>query len=543
MARKDFPDKVLGWLEAIESLSNDNPTETLEYCDKVEEYAHKNKSDYLSGFSLYYRGFISYFMNDLEKAVSYFSEALNLLVDAEEWNLVGRCYNALGNIADFQGDFSLAIDYFFKGRNCCREHELDTTRYYLESNIANVYLALGEPLNAVPRLQECEALIKKGLPFSSASKTVVYANLANSYLLLNELDLAESYIKLLEEECEDDDSIVNEISCLYLKIRLYNSRGEIEARDEAIAEIRKVELSSSAVLDALTELGILANLFLEIKNYEAFCSLIDQIDLFANTSHVRKKTIRLRMAYYKAINDMDSYAKAAVVYYELSEELESRQSKVISHNIMIRSHLEEEEARRKEVEKTNRLLKRKSEKDALTGMNNRYKLNEQLELSFHRAYVSGSPLAVEILDIDCYKEYNDNYGHQAGDDCLIKIADVIQSMEEYSGVHTGRYGGDEFLIIYEDYDKEDVKVMADILRARIHSLNLEHKYSRVDKCVTVSQGVFHKIPVGNNKTWDFLYAADMALYAIKRKSRDAYFVASSLREINTFSKANSEDKK
>ena len=543
MARKEFPDKVLEWMEAIETLSSENPMGAMEYCDKLEQHAQEVKSDYLKGYSLFYRGFSNYVMNDLEKSVSYFSEALNLLLDAEEWNLVGRCYNALGNIADFQGDFSLAVDYFFKGLNCCREHELDNTRYYLESNVANVYLALGEPLNAVPRLQECEALIKKGLPFSSSSKTVVYANLANSYLLLNELDLAESYIKLLKVECKDDNSIVNQISYLYLQIRLFNARGEVEARDEAICEIRKIELNSSAVFDALTELSILATLFLEIKNYEAFCALIDQIELFANTSHVRKKALRLRMTYYKAINDMDSYTKTAVEYYELSEELESRQNRMISHNIMIRSHLEDEATRRKEVEKTNRMLKRKSEKDALTGMNNRYKLNEQLELSFHRAYVSGSPLAVEILDIDCYKEYNDNYGHQAGDDCLIEIADVIRSMEEYTGVHTGRYGGDEFLIIYEDYDREDVKAMVERLHAKIHNLNLEHKYSRVGKCVTISQGIFHKIPVGNNKTWDFLYAADMALYAVKRKSRDAYFIASSLKEINAFSKAAGESKK
>jgi len=543
MARKEFPDNVLEWMETVENISSENPLGALEYCEKLDRYSKKAKSDYVKGFSLFYRGFCKYFLNDLEEAVFYFSDALNLLVDAEEWNLVARCYNALGNIADFQGDLSLAIDYFFKGLNCCREHELESTRYYLESNIANVYLSLGEPLNAVPRLQECEALIKKGLSFSSASKTVVYANMANSYLLLNELDLAEGYIDLLKKESEDDNSVVNQISCLYLQIRLFNSRGQTEARDEAIQEIRKVDLNSTVIFDALTELGILANLFLEIKNYEAFCALINQIDLFTSTANVRKKTLRLRIAYYKAIGDMDNYTKAAVEYYELSEELESRQNRIISHNIMIRNHLEEEATRRREVEKTNRLLKRKSERDALTGMNNRYKLNELLELSFHRAYIGGSPLAIEILDIDCYKEYNDNYGHQAGDDCLIKIAEAIQSMEEYIGVHTGRYGGDEFLIIYEDYDKEDVEAMAEQLRSKIYNLNLEHKYSNVAKCVTISQGVFHKIPAAGNKTWDFLYAADMALYAVKRKSKNDYFVASSLKEINTFSKMSNEKAK
>ena len=141
------------------------------------------------------------------------------------------------------------------------------------------------------------------------------------------------------------------------------------------------------------------------------------------------------------------------------------------------------------------------------------------------------PLTFEILDIDCYKEYNDHYGHQAGDECLIRIADVIRSMEEYAGIHTARYGGDEFVIIYEEYSRKDVEKMAQRLHDKIYNLNVEHKHSKVSDRVSISQGLFHKIPSGLNKTWDFLYGADMALYITKSLGKNNYHIGTDFEEI------------
>ena len=192
-------------------------------------------------------------------------------------------------------------------------------------------------------------------------------------------------------------------------------------------------------------------------------------------------------------------------------------------------------AKRKEIERTNLLLKQKSEQDALTGLNNRYKLNELAELAFHKAQSSGTPLAIEILDIDYYKEYNDNYGHQAGDEVLIRIADAIRSLEEYDGVHTARYGGDEFVVIYEGYSPEEVERMAQLLQDKIYELNIEHKFSAVSDRVSISQGLFHQIPSKINKLWDFLYGADMILYVVKRRGKNNYHLEKSFEDAAQYS--------
>lgn len=541
MKQREFPQEVQEWLTAVEEYTAvSNVKAVMERCDKLEQYADKVQSDYIRGYSLYYRGYCDYYYrNDLEKGIESLSIAINCLIAEEEWELAARTYNELGNIADFQGDLSLAIDCFFKGLACCHEHNLGATTYYLESNIANIYIELGEPSNAVSRLLTCEELVKNT---SNSIRALIYANITNCYIQLNELEKAEMYLQKLQGVTTQRSSLIYRVLILYLQTALLNAKKEYEARDKVIAEFQKLELTTFVVIDTLNELCAHAEMLLEIGYYEAFCKLVDQMDALTDTSNVRKKTTKLRLKYYKQINDQEKYVKMTVRYYELSESEEHQQNKVISHNILIRSYLDEEAAKRREIEKANQMLKHKSEKDALTGMNNRYKLSELSELAFQRAYANGLPLAIEIVDVDCFKEYNDNYGHQAGDECLIKIARAIQSMEQYAGVHTGRYGGDEFMIVYENYAQEDVQKMAEQLRTQIRNLSIEHKHSGVGNCVTVSQGIFQKIPMGNNKLWDFLYVADMALYAVKKKSRDSYLVAASLKEVNEFSQAAKREK-
>ena len=92
---------------------------------------------------------------------------------------------------------------------------------------------------------------------------------------------------------------------------------------------------------------------------------------------------------------------------------------------------------------------------------------------------------------------------------------------------------DEFVLIYEDYSKQDVEKMAKRLQDKIYSLNIEHRNSRVSDRVTISQGLFHKIPSGGNKTWDFLYGADMALYGVKYRGKNDYFVGTTFDEVRS----------
>ena len=531
-----YPAHVQEWIGIVEKSIGGDSERLMECCDKIYEYAEAVNSNYLRGFSLFFKGFWYYSETMLEDSMRTLSAALNYLVSEDAWYMTARTYNSMGNIADFQGDLSLATDCYCKGLQISKEHDFGILSFSISSNIANVHISLGQVEHAIEMLHYCEQLLSEGVKVSDIARIVVHANLATCYVRLGDLERGKDYLDRLIQTCGDRMAEQNLVTVYIIQSELYHALGDAEKRDAAIADLDNLKLHSTSILDALSELCRHAMLLLELDKIPEFLNLTKQIERCADGAEIQKKVLELQLKYYKKIGDTAMCEETAVKYYEAVEQCEGMRNKIISHNISIRLHLDEEAAKRKEEERTNLLLKRKSESDALTGMNNRYKLNELTELAFHRAYTNGTPIAMEILDIDYYKQFNDNYGHQAGDECLIKIADAIRSMEEYPNVFTARYGGDEFVVIYEDYTIEEVEKMARMLRSKIRDLNIEHRYSKISDRITISQGLFHRIPAGSNKPWDFLHCADMVLYGVKNRSRDSFYIATSLAEASEYSK-------
>ena len=522
MQKRDLPQYVRDWMLEVEQNVMTNNERMVEYCDKIDQYAEEKNDTFLRGYSLFYRGFNKYINAQLEQGMEVLSSALTYLISTQSWEFVANAYNSMGNIADFQGDISLAIDCYLKGLALTIEYGIENIEYNLRTNIANVYIGLGSFENAVTMLQHCECLLENGATASSGAILAATANLINCYINLKMTDKAEQKLKVLRQICDKNPSTVTTLLYHILEAQLYHITGDSEALNTACNALSSLKLSSIDVFDALNELSLHARLLLETERLDDFLSLITRLEEQADSPNVEKKVLNLQMQYYRKIGDHKRLAQKALKFHDVSELREQERNKIVSHNIIARMRLDEEAQKRQEIERSNLLLKQKSEHDALTGMNNRYKLNEIAELAFHKAQLNGTPLTVEMLDIDCYKEYNDNYGHQAGDECLIRIADVIRSLEEYNGVHTARYGGDEFVIIYEEHSQKDVERMAQRLHDMIYELNIEHKFSKVSDRVSISQGLFHHVPDEGNKIWDFLYCADMVLYGVKNRGKNNF---------------------
>ncbi|MDE2417875.1 MAG: diguanylate cyclase [Burkholderiales bacterium] len=165
-------------------------------------------------------------------------------------------------------------------------------------------------------------------------------------------------------------------------------------------------------------------------------------------------------------------------------------------------------------------LKILSSMDSLTGLANRRSLDQVLEREFRRAVRSCHPVAVVLIDIDAFKLYNDTYGHQAGDRCLIEVARVLGQSLKRSGDLAARYGGEEFLLILPETDLQGALAVARAMRADVEALGLPHTGSAHHGVITISQGVAATIP-DKADTFDGLLAlADVALYAAKRAGRN-----------------------
>ncbi len=169
------------------------------------------------------------------------------------------------------------------------------------------------------------------------------------------------------------------------------------------------------------------------------------------------------------------------------------------------------------------ILRQYSMEDGLTGLANRRRLDEVLEHEWQRARRAPQPLALIILDIDHFKAFNDFYGHQAGDDCLRKVATTMRESIRRAGDLIARYGGEEFAVVLPNTDAAGAGAVAEAMRRRVMNLNLRHKGSSEARQVTISAGVAAAIPGrdGAGGLVQLVEAADRALYRAKRDGRNA----------------------
>lgn len=165
----------------------------------------------------------------------------------------------------------------------------------------------------------------------------------------------------------------------------------------------------------------------------------------------------------------------------------------------------------------NARLQEESIRDGLTHLYNRRYLEDSLERETRRAVRAEQGLGVIMLDLDHFKEFNDKYGHDAGDTVLRETATVLLKSVRAEDI-VCRYGGEEFLIIVPMADLKTCRARAEHIRSKLHELNLLHHGQTLGK-VTVSAGVA-RLPQHGTSVEELIKAADAALYQAKREGRD-----------------------
>ena len=163
--------------------------------------------------------------------------------------------------------------------------------------------------------------------------------------------------------------------------------------------------------------------------------------------------------------------------------------------------------------------------DGLTGIANRRHFDVAIEREHRRARRSGTPLSLLMIDIDHFKAYNDHYGHQKGDQCLIAVAAALDALLKRSTDLMARYGGEEFAMILPDTDTAQAAQMAEAIRARTEQLAIPHAHGGANGHVTVSIGVATQQADLAVDVATLIGAADGALYQAKKNGRNRAEVA------------------
>ena len=177
-----------------------------------------------------------------------------------------------------------------------------------------------------------------------------------------------------------------------------------------------------------------------------------------------------------------------------------------------------------ELEIERDLAQRNSLTDSLTGLSNRRLFDDALQVEFLRHKRSGSPLSLIMLDVDHFKKYNYHFGHLGGDDCLRQIARALKAVVERGPDIVTRYGGEEFVVILPDTNRQGAEVLADRICESVRRLALPHPESDASEFVTISLGIATAEDHALNDGAQLVAFADQALFQAKKNGRNRYEV-------------------
>jgi len=186
-----------------------------------------------------------------------------------------------------------------------------------------------------------------------------------------------------------------------------------------------------------------------------------------------------------------------------------------------REHLEDQVSKRtQELTMANKKLEKLANLDGLTGIANRRVFDDDLKKEWRRAKRQNTVLSLLMCDVDYFKNYNDSYGHLAGDECLRKIAATMQNLFQRAGDLVSRYGGEEFAIVLPGVPYRGITKVTEQLRQSIAQLGIKHLRPDGSSIVTISIGGVTVAPELELSEQDIVNLADKALYQAKQKGRN-----------------------
>ncbi len=217
----------------------------------------------------------------------------------------------------------------------------------------------------------------------------------------------------------------------------------------------------------------------------------------------------------KPVSEVELVVRVGSVL-KLKHEMDERKSRE-KDLLNITSLLEESSQKLQQV---NVILNRLSRIDGLTGIANRRHFDGLFCQEWKRAGRLSKPISLLLVDIDFFKNFNDTYGHQLGDECLKQVAGALSGALKRPCDVIARYGGEEFVAFLPETDEKGAIMVAETMQVNMANVNIPHRNSPVSDKVTVSIGVSTAIPVTNLLPGTLIADSDKALYQAKQEGRN-----------------------
>ncbi|MGB3510713.1 MAG: diguanylate cyclase [Microcoleaceae cyanobacterium] len=218
---------------------------------------------------------------------------------------------------------------------------------------------------------------------------------------------------------------------------------------------------------------------------------------------------------------VDPLGVLARVFQRMVHNLKTREKQLADYSHNLEKQVKK---RTQELQIANQELELLVNKDGLTKVANRRYFDQHLEQEWQRLKREKKPLSLILFDVDFFKSYNDCYGHQAGDDCLVQVAQATTKAVRRSSDLVARYGGEEFAVILPNTNRLDAITVVQNIQYKIRTLSILHEKSEVNNFLSVSLGVASIIPTSESSPEQLIFLADKALYRAKKEGRDRHSI-------------------
>lgn len=441
-------------------------------------------------------------------------------------------YNQLGNTCLVMYDYGRSISCYMDALDVARENDIVSLEGSILNNIGALYMTLKDD----ERAAEYFLLSYEKDKTVSFTSPILLLNLADIFAHKGRFDEADKFLAEARDILERQENLLM-TSWLYLtEGEVCHAKGFL---DEAITHYRRaIELTRSAG-DVHNECEMCfqaGQLLMEAGSLEDALELMSST--YERSSELGSNDIRRKIALQMAICSYDlGRSEEALRCYKLhgdlvlkaeSEKIESSRNSVLlqvqQHDMnleRIRLKQLSDELMRKteELKEAYATMERQAIIDSLTGIRNRRSMDAMIDTSWKKCLTDKQPFTLMLLDLDCFKNYNDFYGHPAGDENLRRVAEALRDVVGDEKL-IGRFGGDEFVAVLPETDGESARAIGNAMLERVKNLRILHERNEAASVQTITIGAMSLVPGSEDEQSSVMHMADNALYEGKKQGKN-----------------------
>lgn len=519
-----YSEKVELLNQELLKLLQERSEKALEVIDNLKRIGLKEKDNNLIGYA-YYRYSYYYYFTDYDLALFHknVQKAIEYLLRSDNKEYLGGAYNLIAYDAQDLGCYDVAYAYFGLAYRASKEIKDIALPDIVEANSGRLLIEMGEASQGIHILKRVLKNLEKttSLQIYHYNMVITFSDEILGYFIIRDLDGVESaqkeIAKHFELASEEEKALCSTYNCL-ANLYVHLMRKETKSLTADLKTLSKIwkDINDTTFVGLVLEIEELFKYMIEQGYIKQAKRLLELCSLMKDTNNlsVAMRYNAMLIQLDEVRKDNKQLAEHLFIQHKLEKHQAENAVRLRKYAIEFSNMIVNISNERMKVREENKTLRVQANTDSLTKLPNRNAMNKRLAQMIQDAVDNGKNFGIGIVDIDFFKEYNDTFGHQAGDECLRRIGGVLSSFIT-EDLFCARYGGDEFVIGYYGYSDKEIKNIAKKMEAEVAKINIKHRKGKIET-VQISQGFFNTVPNNAHKLWDFLSEADRRLYKIKK---------------------------